>query len=203
MDWKKAPAAIFGDSATACAVSLSGTLPCGREIRLAKTQMNRVSDVNFSCKTARSIQRPHFSDGALTFQPCADDIGLLSMTPIVIARHAPDLLVEISTAALKELGITVDAIDHWVPHQAGREIVNKFVDRAGVEGARVIRAFDRCGNLTSSSIPHALRQAWRKLTGSFVACPSVGAGAVGTPSMTSGIVVLGRADGLTSKPTTR
>jgi 3-oxoacyl-[acyl-carrier-protein] synthase III len=191
MDWKKAPAAIFGDAATAFAIGHNGGFTSAREILLAKTGMKEVEDRNFSCIRTRSAIRPIFNGNKVSFGVLDQEIGELAMNPDVIGRNAPLILAEITRESLDLAGRSLANIDSWVPHQAGRDILERFCNIAAVSPDKVVQNFKTVGNLTSSSIPYALAERWEELTGETVACPSVGAGPNGAPWMSSGMVLLG------------
>ncbi len=195
MDWKSSVAAIFGDAATAFAiVPNNASIHNSREVILAQTAAHRVEGSNFFCAPSKNAVRPVFTDNQLSFGTLDEEIGLLTMNPSVIANNAPRILLERTNESLNLGGINLDSIDSWVPHQAGREILENFLGAANVDPNKVVKNFRLLGNLSSSSIPCALREAWEDLRGETVACPSVGAGPVGTPWMSSGMVILGRAN---------
>ena len=81
--------------------------------------------------------------------------------------------------ALGRAGVTADAIDLLVPHQANLRIIEATAKHAGVPMSKVMVNVDRYGNTSSASIPLALAQAveeGRIGPGSVVLLVAFGAG---------------------------
>ena len=81
--------------------------------------------------------------------------------------------------ALTRAGITADAVDLLVPHQANLRIIEATAKHAGVPMSKVMVNVDRFGNTSSASIPLALEQAvaeGRVGPGSVVLLVAFGAG---------------------------
>jgi 3-oxoacyl-[acyl-carrier-protein] synthase-3 len=81
--------------------------------------------------------------------------------------------------ALRRAGVTSDAIDLLVPHQANLRIIEATARHAGVPMSKVMVNVDRYGNTSSASIPLALGQAveeGRIGPGSVVLLVAFGAG---------------------------
>jgi 3-oxoacyl-[acyl-carrier-protein] synthase III len=81
--------------------------------------------------------------------------------------------------ALTRAGITADAVDLLVPHQANLRIIEATAKHAGVPMSKVMVNVDRFGNTSSASIPLALGQAvaeGRVGPGSVVLLVAFGAG---------------------------
>ena len=81
--------------------------------------------------------------------------------------------------ALTRAGITADAVDLLVPHQANLRIIEATAKHAGVPMSKVMVNVDRFGNTSSASIPLALEQAMaegRVGPGSVVLLVAFGAG---------------------------
>ncbi|MGA2259179.1 MAG: hypothetical protein ABSG53_31285, partial [Thermoguttaceae bacterium] len=76
--------------------------------------------------------------------------------------------------------------------QAGAGIVRltaMMLDRIGVRG-EVINGITRdVGNVSSSSVPYALKQNWSRLGGTIV-CPTAGVGKPGQAQVSQGCVIL-------------
>ena len=64
---------------------------------------------------------------------------------------------------LKHAGLTADAIDLFIPHQANIRIVNAVADVLGIPRSRVFTNLDRYGNTSAGSIPLALDEAIHEL----------------------------------------
>jgi 3-oxoacyl-[acyl-carrier-protein] synthase-3 len=81
--------------------------------------------------------------------------------------------------ALTRAGITAEAVDLLVPHQANLRIIEATAKHAGVPMSKVMVNVDRFGNTSSASIPLALEQAvaeGRVGPGSVVLLVAFGAG---------------------------
>ncbi|MFN4895912.1 MAG: 3-oxoacyl-[acyl-carrier-protein] synthase III C-terminal domain-containing protein [Pseudomonadota bacterium] len=190
MDWSQVPTAIFGDYATASAVSREGVFAESRKILHAKADWRWINAVGFSCRAEESLVGPSLTDTGVHFTEQQRPVGLLSMNGEVINTNAPSLLTDITHETLDKLKLPTSKVPHWVPHQAGKKIIDGFADKARIDHDRIERVYRVKGNLTASSIPQALWERWENLNKGPVVCPSVGTGPVGTKSMTRGIVVL-------------
>src|SRR6185437_14771856 len=82
--------------------------------------------------------------------------GHLVMNGREVFRHAVTRLAEAVDEALAANGLTHDAIDWLVPHQANQRIIDAMGKRLGLPPERVIRTVDRHANTSAASIPLAL-----------------------------------------------
>ena len=76
-------------------------------------------------------------------------------------------------------GLTPGDIDHYIPHQANRRIIEAVGSRLGLKPEQVYLNIDRVGNTSSASIPIALDEvvrAGRVKSGDHVLCAAFGAG---------------------------
>jgi 3-oxoacyl-[acyl-carrier-protein] synthase-3 len=73
-------------------------------------------------------------------------------------RYAVTRMGEVCQEALAANGITVDAVDVMVPHQANQRIVSAVGKRIGVDPARVYLNVDRYGNTSAATIPICLAE---------------------------------------------
>ena len=91
---------------------------------------------------------------------------------------------EICARLLQRNGLTADAIDLFVSHQANRRIILSAAERLGLKPEKVVINIDRYGNTTAGTIPLALSDAvaeGKLKKGDLVLLASVGAGfTVGT-----------------------
>ncbi len=93
---------------------------------------------------------------------------------------------------LRESSIPVEDVRYVVPHQAGKVLVQLTgmkLDEIGVRGEVVNGLTTEVGNVSSCSIPFALRKAWSTLDG-IIACPSAGVGSPGQARITQGCILL-------------
>jgi len=91
--------------------------------------------------------------------------------------------VEVIPAALQsvldESGMTVEAIDHVVPHQPSIRILEESARRIGIPFSKFGTNMDRYANTSSATIPILLDEMWRSGRigrGDLVALVAVGAG---------------------------
>ena len=96
-----------------------------------------------------------------------------------VFRFATEALVASAERVLDACGLTVAAVDLYVPHQANKRIIDRSVVRLGLDPDKVVVNIDRYGNTSSASIPLALDEA-RHLgsleSGALVLVTAVGAG---------------------------
>jgi 3-oxoacyl-[acyl-carrier-protein] synthase III len=101
-------------------------------------------------------------------------------------------MTDAAAIALQATGISPDEVAFVVPHQAGAGIVRLTgmrLDHIGVRG-EVINGLTRdVGNVSSSSVPYALKQNWSRLGGTIL-CPTAGVGGPGEAQVSRGCVVL-------------
>jgi 3-oxoacyl-[acyl-carrier-protein] synthase-3 len=96
-----------------------------------------------------------------------------------VFKFATRVLVTSAEKLLDRLGLTVDDIDVYVPHQANVRIIKHAVERLGIPDEKVVINVDRYGNTSSGSIPLALAEAVRERRvkkGDLVLMTGVGAG---------------------------
>jgi 3-oxoacyl-[acyl-carrier-protein] synthase-3 len=96
-----------------------------------------------------------------------------------VFKFATRVLVSSAEKLLDQLGMTVDDIDLYVPHQANIRIIKHAVERLGIPEEKVVVNVDRYGNTSSGSIPLALADAVRERRvnkGDIVLMTGMGAG---------------------------
>ena len=96
-----------------------------------------------------------------------------------VFKFATRVLVSSAEKLLDQLGMTVDDIDLYVPHQANVRIIKHAVERLGIPEEKVVVNVDRYGNTSSGSIPLALADAVRDRRvnrGDIVLMTGMGAG---------------------------
>ena len=94
-------------------------------------------------------------------------------------RFGVDAMVQSSRNALDRAGISVDAVDLFIPHQANLRIIDAGLERLGIPKERTMVTLDRFANTAAASIPIALDEAVRSLrltTGMIVLLTGFGAG---------------------------
>jgi 3-oxoacyl-[acyl-carrier-protein] synthase-3 len=82
--------------------------------------------------------------------------------------------------ALDVAGLEAEDLDHVIPHQANRRIIDAMRERLGVSADKVVLNIDRYGNTSSASIPISLDElvrAGRVRPGDHVGFVAFGGGA--------------------------
>lgn len=83
----------------------------------------------------------------------------LSMAGGEVFKFAVRVMNSATEAVLEKSGISKDAIDLLVPHQANLRIIESAIKRFGLSEDKVAINVDRYGNMSSASIPVALDEA--------------------------------------------
>jgi 3-oxoacyl-[acyl-carrier-protein] synthase-3 len=90
-------------------------------------------------------------------------------------------MVEATTIALEDAGLTAADVDLFVAHQANARILESAAAELGLPAEKLVMNVDRVANTSSASIPLALAQAeqdGRLRPGATVALAAFGAGFV-------------------------
>jgi 3-oxoacyl-[acyl-carrier-protein] synthase III len=96
-----------------------------------------------------------------------------------VFKFATRVLVSSARQLLDEVGMSVDDVDVYVPHQANVRIIDHAARKLGFPPEKVVVNVDRYGNTSSGSIPLALadaREDGRLRKGSTVLMTGMGAG---------------------------
>jgi 3-oxoacyl-[acyl-carrier-protein] synthase-3 len=182
-------APLFGDLATASLVSRTDSYRYPARLELAAAGMQRIA-----------VNRPYFDfievqdavkpsrDGGVQHQ---ERRVVFSMDGMGVADHAPRAMAHATEAALAQCGMASEDVDLVVPHQAGEGIV-RFTEmklrQSGIESEVVNGLTSELGNVSSGSIPLALKHLWDRLEGNLV-CPAAAVGPPGKPFMYQGCAV--------------
>jgi len=83
-------------------------------------------------------------------------VGHLRMEGKEVFRHAIGMVTDVIQGCLADAGLTAEAIDWFVPHQANRRIIDASADRLGIPRDKVVLTVDLHGNTSAASIPLAL-----------------------------------------------
>ena len=76
-----------------------------------------------------------------------------------VYKFATRVLVSSAQKLLDEVGMTVDDVDVYVPHQANIRIIDHAAKKLGFPPEKVVVNVQRYGNTSSGSIPLALADA--------------------------------------------
>jgi 3-oxoacyl-[acyl-carrier-protein] synthase-3 len=86
-------------------------------------------------------------------------VGKLRMNGKEVFRHAVQKLADVVEETLTANGLTSDAIDWLVPHQANQRIIDSTARKLGLSNDKVVSTIARHGNTSAASIPLALAEA--------------------------------------------
>jgi len=86
-------------------------------------------------------------------------VGKLRMNGKEVFRHAVQKLADVVEETLAANGLTPDAIDWLVPHQANQRIIDSTARKLGMSNDKVVSTIARHGNTSAASIPLALAEA--------------------------------------------
>ena len=117
---------------------------------------------------------------------------VFSLDGLGIADVAPRAMASAVCEALQSKGLAKDQVKHVVPHQAGTGILRLAalkLEQLGIQGELVNGITSDVGNVSSSSIPYALKQKWHSLEG-LIACPTAAVGSPGKPEVSKGCILL-------------
>jgi 3-oxoacyl-[acyl-carrier-protein] synthase-3 len=119
------------------------------------------------------------SDGSARGLLYCDVGGTVVMDGPEVYRRAVRVVVDSARKTLDAAGLTADAVDHLVPHQANQRIMDAASRRLGIPDEKVVSVLARTGNTSSASIPLALADAadnGRLADGDLVLLVGFGAG---------------------------
>jgi 3-oxoacyl-[acyl-carrier-protein] synthase-3 len=96
-----------------------------------------------------------------------------------VFRHAVVNLAAVLREVIEEAGVSVDAIDWVVPHQANARILDATAKKLGISPDKVVITVDRHANTSAASVPLALdvaRKDGRIKAGDLVMLEAMGGG---------------------------
>jgi 3-oxoacyl-[acyl-carrier-protein] synthase-3 len=105
--------------------------------------------------------------------------GHLRMEGKDVFRHAVGQVTDVVVDAFNAAGITADALDWFVPHQANRRIIDASAAKLGIHPDKVVTTVHLHANTSAASIPLALSVACgdgRIRQGQLVMLEAVGGG---------------------------
>jgi 3-oxoacyl-[acyl-carrier-protein] synthase-3 len=108
-----------------------------------------------------------------------DPDAFIKMNGREVFKFATRVLVSSAQKLLDELGMTVEDVDVYIPHQANIRIIDHAARKLGIPPEKVVVNVERYGNTSSGSIPIALAEAiedHRVRPGSKVLMTGMGAG---------------------------
>jgi 3-oxoacyl-[acyl-carrier-protein] synthase III len=109
-----------------------------------------------------------------------------------IADAAPRAMTNALAKSLLVQGLRPEDVRHVVPHQAGTAIVRLTamkMEEIGILAQTANGLTSRVGNLSSGSVPFALKQLWCRMRGT-IACPVAAVGNPGEAQIAQGCLLL-------------
>jgi 3-oxoacyl-[acyl-carrier-protein] synthase III len=94
-----------------------------------------------------------------TDQTIEQEQHFLQMNGREVYKFATRVLVSSAQALLDELGVAVDDVDLYIPHQANKRIIDHAARNLGIPEEKIFVNLQRYGNTSSASIPLALAEA--------------------------------------------
>ena len=190
-DYAFAPtAALFGDMATVTVLARADSrkYPVRFVVLDACAQTVPVDRVPFDFHPRQDVLVPT-RDGGCDRDP---QRLLFSLNGMEIGDAAPRAMAGATADLLRKTGVRPEEVRFVVPHQAGSGIVrfaSMKLEEIGVRGEVINGLTKDVGNVSSCSIPYALKHAWHRLEGT-IACPSAGVGPPGKRVVTQGCILL-------------
>jgi 3-oxoacyl-[acyl-carrier-protein] synthase III len=181
---------LFGDLATATLLSRADSRrhPIHFELISAEAEKQSADGAFFNFHLRENVLLPTRDGGK-------DHVAqrlVFSLDGMGIADAAPRAMTGALAKALEASGLTPDDIRFVVPHQAGTGIVRLTgmkLEQLGFRGELINGLTRQVGNVSSSSIPYALKATWNRLAGT-IACPTAAVGDPGLKEVSQGCILL-------------
>mgnify|MGYP006273957201 CR=1 FL=1 len=151
LNWEdRGTCVLFGDGAGAAVVSRTDD---AAESRIVDSYLrSRGSGAETLYRPAGGSRRPYVEGKT----PPAD--RFLFMDGRQVYNFAVGAVAEAIQATLDKTGLTFEAIDHVVPHQANVRIIKAAAKRAGLDFGKFYTNIERYANTSAASIPIALTE---------------------------------------------
>ncbi|MFS0737879.1 beta-ketoacyl-ACP synthase III [Sphingomonas sp. 1P06PA] len=150
LDWQdRGTCVLFGDGAGAVVLKAEETAEQGPDAR-------GVLAVSLHAD-GRHNQLLYVDGGPST----TGTVGKLRMSGREVFRHAVTNLAAVLSETMAKAGLSADAIDWVVPHQANRRILDATAKKLSLDPARVVVTVDQHANTSAASVPLAFDQAVR------------------------------------------
>jgi 3-oxoacyl-[acyl-carrier-protein] synthase III len=186
----KQTAALFGDLATATLLARNDSHkhPVHFEILYADAEKQPAEAAFFDFHLRQNVLAPQ-ADGGTEH---THERLVFSLDGMGIADVAPRAMAGAVAKALQATGVRGEDVRFVVPHQAGNSIVRftgMKLESCGVRGEVINGLTQHVGNVSSCSIPYALKQTWDRLSGT-IACPTAAVGRPGEREVSQGCILL-------------
>ena len=181
---------LFGDMATATLLSRldSPKYPVHFKLLHAHAEKQSAAGVFFDFALRENVLSPSLNGGKTRMS----ERLVFSLDGMGIADAAPRAMSSAVTKALHARGLRPEDVRFVVPHQAGTSIVRLAtmkLEQLGIRAEVVNGLTSHVGNVSSCSIPYALKQIWNRLEG-LIACPTAAVGAPGKAEVSQGCILL-------------
>lgn len=168
LDWEdRTTCVLFGDGAGAVVLDAPGTDNAGKDAP------------GILCSRLHADGAQHdllYVDGGPS---TTQTVGHVRMKGPEVFRHAVVNLAAVLREVIDEAGVSVDAIDWVVPHQANARILDATAKKLGIAPDKVVITVDRHANTSAASVPLALdvaRKDGRIKAGDLVMLEAMGGG---------------------------
>ena len=94
-----------------------------------------------------------------TAQTVEQELHFLRMNGREVYKFATRVLVSSAEKLLEEVGVTVEDIDLYIPHQANKRIIDHAARNLGIPEEKIFVNLQKYGNTSSASIPLCLAEA--------------------------------------------
>lgn len=155
LDWEdRTTCILFGDGAGAV---LLDVVTDGDDRGILSTHMHA---------DGSHVELLHVTGGVSRGRPSGFDVrhkamGFVDMQGNEVFKHAVKAMGAVAEETLAANGITVDAIDWFIPHQANKRILQATAKRLNIPEEKVVVTVDHHGNTSAASVPLALDEAVR------------------------------------------
>lgn len=182
--------ALFGDMATATLLARddSPQYPTHFNLLYAKAEKQPADGAFFNFHMRENVLIPQ-KGGGKEYDPHR---LVFSLNGMGVADAAPRAMSSGIEKALAATHISPANIRFVVPHQAGTGIIRLAtmkIEALGITGEIINGLTSAAGNVSSCSIPFALKQHWNRLSGT-IACPTAAVGRPGKLEMSQGCILL-------------
>jgi 3-oxoacyl-[acyl-carrier-protein] synthase-3 len=97
-----------------------------------------------------------------SFDTVTNRLHYIKMNGNEVFKFAVRVMEEASLEAARKVGVSMEDIDLFIPHQANIRIINSAAKRLQIDEEKIFVNVHRYGNTSSASIPLALDEAHRE-----------------------------------------
>jgi 3-oxoacyl-[acyl-carrier-protein] synthase III len=190
----KQTAPLFGDYATVTLLARSDSTkyPVHFDLLFAGATMQPADAVFFNYHLRENVMVPTPDGGRRIVARRL----VFSLDGLGIGDAAPRAMASATAHALRAAKLKPENVRYVVPHQAGSGIVRfaaMKLEQIGIQAEVINGLTSDVGNVSSCSVPYALKKTWQQLDGT-IACPTAGVGRPGNAEVSQGCVLLRATD---------